>query len=112
MYSTPPAFSLKKKSWQKASRFEALRAEAGAKPPSHPAAPKDLGSELERMQGVIDDLLRERSQWMGGRHVGLAGVTEVSIPMDLGTIVDTTKQEAKDLVWRGVEFCGPSSSRR
>ena len=73
---------------------------------------KDLGSELERMQGVIDDLLRERSQWMGGRHVGPVGVTEVSIPMDLGTIVDTTKQEAKDLVWRGVEFCGPSSSRR
>ena len=32
------------------ARFEALRAEAGVKPPSHPAAPKDLGSELERMQ--------------------------------------------------------------
>ena len=29
------------------------------------------------MQGVIDDLLRERSQWMGGRHAGPAGVTEV-----------------------------------
>ena len=62
------------------ARFEALRAEAGAKPPSHPAAPKDLGSELERMQRVIDDLLRERSQWTGGRHGGPAGVTKSLFP--------------------------------
>ena len=70
------------------ARFEGLRAVAGAKPPFHPAAQKDVGPELERMQGVIDDLPREQSSWTGGRHGGPASVTEVSIPMDLGTIVD------------------------
>ena len=31
------------------ARFDTLRVEAGAGAPSHPAAPKDLGPELERM---------------------------------------------------------------
>ena len=43
------------------ARFEAFRAEAGPKPPSRRAAPKDLGSESDRMQGVIDDLLPDTS---------------------------------------------------
>ena len=45
---------------------------------------------------MIDDFLRERSQWTGGRHGGPADVTEVSVPMYLGTIVDTrsTRMEA------------------
>ena len=59
------------------ARFEALRTEAGAVPTVQ-SAPKDLSSELQRMQGVIDELLRERSEWMG-THQG-----EVKIPMDSG----------------------------
>ena len=72
------------------ARFEALRAEAGAVPP--PGAPKDAGSELQRMQGVIDDLLRERSEWMVARQ------GEVKIPMDLGTLVDTRSARMEALI--------------
>ena len=74
---------------RRASPFRsAPRGSRSEAPPSHPAALKDVGSELERMQGVIDDLLRERSQWTGGRHGDPASVTEVSILMYLSTIVD------------------------
>ena len=49
-----------------------LRTEAGSAAPTQPPAPMDVGAELKRMQAVIDDLLRERSQWKGagcgGRH--------------------------------------------
>ena len=82
------------------ARFEVSRTEAGAVPTT-PAAPRDLGSELQRMQGVIDDLLRERFEWMGtkgksrfpwiqgrwwfhGRHAWKLW----------------TKQEGNDHVWR------------
>ena len=71
------------------ARFEALRTEAGAVPTVQ-SAPKDLSSELQRMQGVIDELLRERSEWMG-THQG-----EVKIPMDSGAMVvsRSTRMEA------------------
>ena len=92
-------------------------------PPSHPAAPKDLvgfrigedaGSDRRPSTGAIP---------VDGCNGGLAGVTEVSIPMDLGTIVDTRSARMEALIGeaRGkktrveggwVEFCLPSSSRR
>ena len=46
---------------------------------------------------MIDDLLRERSQWMGARHVGPPVVAEVTIPINLGTIVDT--RSARKEAW-------------
>ena len=73
------------------ARFEALRAEAGAVPPS-PGVPKDVNSELQRMQGVIDELLRERSEWMVARQ------GEVKIPMDVGTLVDTRSARMEALI--------------
>ena len=70
------------------ARFEALRTEAGV--PIVQSAPKDLSSELQRMQGVIDEFLRERSEWMG-THQG-----EVKIPMDSGAtmVSGSTRMEA------------------
>ena len=67
------------------ARLEALRTEAGSAAPTQPPAPMDVGAELKRMQAVIDDLLRERSQWKGSRPVGSPGVVECTmIPMDVG----------------------------
>ena len=84
------------------ARFEALRAEAGAVPPI-PGAPKDVDSELQRMQGVIDDLLRERSEWMVARQ------GEVKIPMDLGTLV-ATRSARDDAGSKRLRVEGRSSS--
>ena len=55
------------------ARFKALRTEAGAVPTT-PAAPKDLASELQRMQGLYTPDRRAsagtffRSEWMGARQ--------------------------------------------
>ena len=81
------------------TRFEALRTETGAVPTVQ-SAPKDLNSELQRMQG-IDELLQERSEWMGTHQ------REIKIPIDSGVISRSTRMEAlideaesNDHVWR------------
>ena len=54
---------------------------------------------MKRMQAVIDDLLRERSQWKGSRPVGSPGVVEgTMIPMDVGTLVDNRSARMEAMI--------------
>ena len=63
------------------------------------AATMDVGAELKRMQAVIDDLLRERSQWKGSRPVGSTGVVEgTMIAMDVGTLVDNRSPRMEAMI--------------
>ena len=83
----------------RARRLEVLRTEAGSATPTQPPAPLDVGAELKRMQAVIDDLLRERSQWKSSRPVGSMGVVEgTMIPMDVGTLVDNRSARMEAMI--------------
>ena len=53
-------------SGRRASLFRSAPRGSRSEAPISPS--RTEGAELERMQGVIDDHPRERSQWMGGRH--------------------------------------------
>ena len=55
------------------ARLEVLRAAAAAVAPTVPAEPQNLAVEVRRMQGVVDNLLRERAQMRGIDAMELAG---------------------------------------
>ena len=69
---------------------------SGAPGPLNHQRPWMLGAELKRMPAVIDNLLRERSQWKSSRP-GSTGVVEgTMIPMDVGTLVDARTEAMID----------------
>ena len=55
---------------------ESIGDRSGIGGPHSTTSAVDVGAELKRMQVVIDDLLRERSQWKSSRPVGSMGVVE------------------------------------